>query len=328
MKKISLALFAFSLIFVVFGCKPDTTSEGTMASSSGKPGSVLVVVDSTKFNREVGLEIKKSLSQVYKGLPQPEALFELSDIHPPAFKNIFRKHRNILKVEVAPKYTESRLLIRKDVYARPQLVIHAQAPDDSEMVELFQKKGEVVAQKFVEAERERYIKSYRKISNNGAMMRIKEKFGINIVIPKGYSLDVDTTNFAWIESEGRHYLQGLLIYQFPYKGEQSLTRENLIEQRDQFTKKFVPGPSPASYMITEDQVEPFHKTKKINGNNVVWMRGLWEVENDFMGGPFVSASIVDRERQMVVTVDGYVYAPKFDKRNYVRELEAILHTLK
>jgi hypothetical protein len=28
----------------------------------------------------------------------------------------------------------------------------------------------------------------------------------------------------------------------------------------------------------------------------------------------------------VVTVDGFVYAPSLDKRNYVRELEAILQT--
>jgi hypothetical protein len=30
----------------------------------------------------------------------------------------------------------------------------------------------------------------------------------------------------------------------------------------------------------------------------------------------------------VVTVEGFAYAPQFPKREYIRELEAILHTLR
>ena len=328
MRTTNSILVFISFILIVFGCIPENEQEGTMPSSSGKTGSVLVVVDSAKFNREIGLSIKKTLSSVYKGLPQPEPMFELSNIHPTAFKKIFQKHRNILKIEVGQKYNESRFLIRKDVYARPQLMIYAQAPDDSAMVRLFRQKGEEILQKFVEAEKKRYIKTFKKIKNSGVMMHVKEKFGIDLVIPKGYSLDVDTTDFSWIESEGRHDLKGLLIYQFPYKGENSLTKDYLLKMRNKFTKKYVPGPSPGSYMKHEDQVIPFYETEKINGNNVIIMRGLWEVENDFMGGPFISATIVDKEKQKIITVDGYVYAPKFDKRNYVRKLEAILYTLK
>jgi hypothetical protein len=261
-------------------------------------------------------------------LPQPEPLFKITQIHPTAFKKIFKKHRNILQIDVGPKYSQSRILVRENVYAKPQLVIHAQAPDDSALVRLFEQKGAVVSDKFLVAERNRYIRTFKKISNDGAEMRLREKFGIDLVVPKGYSLDVDTTDFAWIANEGRHFSQGLLIYQFPYEGDHVLTRGYLIQKRNEFTKKYVPGPSPNSYMINEDQVKPFHETRNINGNEVVVMRGLWEVENDFMGGPYISASIVDEERQMVITVDGFVYAPKFDKRNYVRKLEAILYTLK
>ncbi len=46
-----------------------------------------------------------------------------------------------------------------------------------------------------------------------------------------------------------------------------------------------------------------------------------------MGGPFISLSTFDKERNRIVTVEGFVYAPKFDKRNYLRQVEAILYTL-
>ena len=45
-----------------------------------------------------------------------------------------------------------------------------------------------------------------------------------------------------------------------------------------------------------------------------------------MGAPFIGLSAVDKKRNKVITVEGYVYAPKFDKLNYIRQMEAILYT--
>ena len=57
------------------------------------------------------------------------------------------------------------------------------------------------------------------------------------------------------------------------------------------------------------------------------MRGLWKVQNDFMGGPFVSLTVLDPSKKRVVTVEGNVYAPKNNKRNYIRQLEAMIYSL-
>ena len=89
MRSTKFILFIASLILIGYGCKMEVADEGTMPSASGTPGSILIVVDSAKFNRKVGLSIKKNMSKVYKGLPQPEAMFELTDVHPTAFKKIF-----------------------------------------------------------------------------------------------------------------------------------------------------------------------------------------------------------------------------------------------
>ena len=47
-----------------------------------------------------------------------------------------------------------------------------------------------------------------------------------------------------------------------------------------------------------------------------------------MGGPFVSHIRLDEENQRVVVVEGFVYAPETNKRNYIRRLEAALFTLR
>jgi len=52
------------------------------------------------------------------------------------------------------------------------------------------------------------------------------------------------------------------------------------------------------------------------------------MENDFMGGPFFSMTMYDEPNQRIVTVEGYAYAPYFDKREYIREVEAVVKSLK
>ena len=65
----------------------------------------------------------------------------------------------------------------------------------------------------------------------------------------------------------------------------------------------------------------------VDGAYVREMRGLWTVEGDFMGGPFVSWTFIDEPRNRLATVFGFVYAPKVDKRNHIRRVESILHTV-
>jgi hypothetical protein len=69
-------------------------------------------------------------------------------------------------------------------------------------------------------------------------------------------------------------------------------------------------------------------TFKMNGNYAAELRGQWKLENDFMGGPFVNLSILDVLQNRVVTLDGFVYAPSKDKRNFLRQVEAMLHSIK
>ena len=56
------------------------------------------------------------------------------------------------------------------------------------------------------------------------------------------------------------------------------------------------------------------------------MRGYWEVYGDYMGGPFVSHSFYSRDGKSIITLDSFVYAPKYDKRHYLRQVEALLYS--
>ncbi len=58
------------------------------------------------------------------------------------------------------------------------------------------------------------------------------------------------------------------------------------------------------------------------------MRGLWKMQGDMMGGPFVSHIRLDEANNRVVVAEAFVYAPETSKRNYIRRMEASLFTLR
>jgi hypothetical protein len=53
---------------------------------------------------------------------------------------------------------------------------------------------------------------------------------------------------------------------------------------------------------------------------------MWEVQNDFMGGPFVSHSFYSADGSEILVAEAWVYAPQFDKRQYLRQVESILYS--
>jgi hypothetical protein len=91
-------------------------------------------------------------------------------------------------------------------------------------------------------------------------------------------------------------------------------------------KEKVHGARDSSWMTTTKLIMPELEIKKFKGLQYGELRGLWELVNDYMGGPFVSRSYIDPNRQRIVTVEGYIYAPRFDKRDYVRRVMGIINT--
>ena len=69
------------------------------------------------------------------------------------------------------------------------------------------------------------------------------------------------------------------------------------------------------------------KEINVKGEYAFEARGLWEMENDMMGGPFVSHARVDRPNGRVVVVEAFIYAPEKKKRDLMRQMEAALYTL-
>jgi len=81
-------------------------------------------------------------------------------------------------------------------------------------------------------------------------------------------------------------------------------------------------------MKTTRQIVPTYEELSFDGMFSSQIKGLWEMHDDYMGGPFFSMTVYDEARQRIVTVEGYAYAPYFGKREYIREVEAVIKTMR
>ena len=326
MKKIPFVFILFTIAILFSSCFSRT--ETLKPKVSGKAGEVILVISERNWSSESGSTLREILTADIDGLPQPEPLFSLVHVIPDQFAKIFNSHRNIIIISIGPENEKDKISVQQDIWSTPQIIINIKARNEEAYLELLKKNSKFLVDRINRAEQERILLNYRKFMEAGIVHSLKDNHHISLVIPKGYRLDVDSSNFVWLASETPLSSQGILIYFYPYTDENTFTPEYLVEKRDRFLKKYVPGPSANTWMATEDLLPPSFKEFELDGKYYSELRGLWKLQNGFMGGPFVSFSTVDELRNRVVTVEGFVYAPSEKKRELLRQVESILFTLK
>ncbi len=321
-------IISLILLTVLTACNTVGNKERVILTNiTGEPNEVLVVMNKTSWNSEAGKTLKNCLEDAYYGLPQYQAALKAIQIDQSGFTNMFQLYRNIIDVNISTKVKKNKIWFGNDVYARPQSYLKIDAINGIEFSKLINNNTDKILEFFKNAEIERLQKAYTNHFSVDIMKLLREKYQIKVDIPSNYRVSKDSTNFTWISYETPDMSQGIFVYSYPYQDTAQFNQVNLIKQRDKFLKKFVDGPTKGSYMQTEHEY-PVRRTAKFTSNNLyfVFLQGLWRVEGDFMGGPFVSYSFPDKENERIICLDAYVYCPKKDKRDFIMQMEAIIKT--
>jgi len=324
MKQIFSVTFIVLVIFSLFSCGDKAV---TQRKISGKAGELIVVVPKETWDGKVGEAMKKVLQQPQAGLPQSEPLFTVVDIPPAAFKDIFKTTRNIINVRISPTLDSSRVEFKEDVWAWPQAVVNINAKTADECIDLVDQNGDKILAFMLKAERDRLQMNYAKSVDKPIRNTLLTKFNLNLNIPVGFKIAVDKENFIWLRYDTPEITQSIAVYTFPYQSDSTFTADYLLNIRDSVMKNNVEGSLPGSYMTTERRATPSFGILKVKNNYSAEIRGLWKMEKDFMGGPFINLSVLDISNNRVIVLDGFVYAPRFDKRNYLRQVEAMVYSL-
>lgn len=311
------------LTVLLSGCKKNLG----FPTASGGAYEVLVVMDDKQWEAPCGRALFDVLDTDVPGLPQSERSFRISQTDPQHFSQAMTIFRNIIKVNIDPKqFSTTRMRFTRDKFAKQQIFLNINSPSEEDFKEFCQKNSAQIVEFLTKTEMNRLIAELRTQYSQLVQDKTKEMFDCKFNAPKELKSYKKGENFLWFSNNAASGLSNICIYSYPYEGPETFTKEYVLGKRDSVMKVNLPGEKPNMYMKTDTLLTQV-KAINVHDSYAMEARGLWYMENDFMGGPFVSHSRVDTINNRVIVVEGFVYAPEKLKRGLMRRMEGALYTL-
>ena len=325
MKKILSAIVIATLLTSCVG-----NDKIILRGSIGKINKVMVITKISDWTGDVGKEIRNSFGELMVGLPQPEPILSVSQVAPSGFSSMMKSSRNIL---IITEGTIESFSVKKNVYAQPQTVVYVQGKDDAGIINILQERKNEIRKIFLDADIKFTQDIFEKDKLDISKYKTIQNLGVSLTIPDKYNEVDDTGDFLWLRNHltsgiAKSGSNNILLYTIPLIDETQVA-DSIVSVRNMIGKKYIPGSKPETmYMITEEAYTPFTSDAEIDGKKAYETRGKWEVKNDFMAGPFVNYTIIDKKNKRLVIVEGFTYLPSVSKRAFLFELEAIAKSIK
>jgi len=238
--------------------------------------------------------------------------------------------RNIL---IIGKGEKEDFYIKKNVYAQPQIIIYVYGTDDASIIKIFNKHKKEIIDAYISSDILMTQNIFKRKKLDDSQFKTLQNLGVSFTAPENFKTVDDTGDFLWLR---QHLTSGIaktgsnniLVYSVPIEDETKIA-ENIIAVRNSIGKKYIPGTDPETmHMITEKAYRPYTSEVVLDSKKTFETRGKWEVKNDFMAGPFLNYSVVDKKNNRIIVFEGFTYAPSVNKRAFLFELEAIAKSMK
>ena len=330
MKRIIWMLLA---VVLLAACSGEGEKKKVLVSSKGLPSELLLVVDKEVWDSDLQDSINGIVKAQVPGLMQVEDLFRVTRIFSKGYAATHTTFHTKLFVKVDKTLDKPMMGTRRNEYAKPQLELVVAAPSLDVLREYLVLNSERIKEILVESQIERRVELLRKKYSKKVDDDLKEVLGMSVRAPENMRATKKGERFLW---GGTNLLEkdlNLVVYTYDWHGEDLMDVDRYVEKRDSVMKHNIPGSNEGQWMQTVRERENKRSLvecaeREINGRKVMEARGLWEMRNGALGGPFVSISRVDTVTGKVIVGEGFVYSPSTDKRDLVRQMEAVLRTLR
>lgn len=307
------AVIRLLLCLVVMLATACNDADTGLPKSAGRPSEVLLVGD-------VDSIVAKALTADIVALPQPEPMFNVktngkgsngSDAQV-ALNAVSRLERNIVMVNIDPTlFTRTAVRYERNVFAAPQIIVYVNTPSAQAL------KSDIgrchIDRLLLQNELTAHAERLKRHHEKGVEDDIKHMFGCSMTIPKGMRVNVRGQQFVWISDNNPTKMSNICLY----------TSEN----RDSVMRINLKGETDSMFMTTVGgSVVTTTGTSRDNMSTTL-RRGLWQMQGDAMGGPFMSRTIHMPHGKTIVA-EAFVFAPSEQKRDIMRRLEASVQTLR
>lgn len=318
----SFRLLTLALIFFGLGSCDGEESKISFVDSFGRINNLLIVADKSTWSKAAGDTIRDIFAAPVDGLPREEPLFNMTQIPLRSFTGFITKSRSVLRIS---RSDSAQISFQKNVFASPQTLVDIKAPTLNGIIKLLKENEDSLMNVFKATElREKQRLIQKSLLDDTA---IRENFGISMKIPSAYRYAKKTPDFFWLRRNIQSGDLDIIIYEQPLNAVQrdSSAIKNIIKIRDTVGSREILVDEGGAF-VTEAAYAPYLLDAKIDGKYAFQSKGMWEVKNKYMAGPFINYIIRDEENNRLLVIEGFVFAPSLNQREYMFELDAILRS--
>jgi hypothetical protein len=296
-----------------------------LRDSSGRFNDILIVASNQDWEGKVGDTIRRSLARSIDGIVRDEPLFTLNHVTPESFDGLLLKNRNYLLIK---KGKENKVIVDENKYANPQIGINVLGTSTQQLANTIWENADNIIKVFSKGEvaQKNYLIKRTPLNTS----RIREHMGISIDVPRTYRYAAkDDDDFFWLRRGIKEGTMDIMIYEVAYNSikRDSTTVSDIIKVRDSVGAIKITVDEGGVFQ-TERAYTPYLNESQIGGQFAFETKGIWEVKNKWMAGPFINYAVYNKERNNWLILEGYVSAPNTTQRNYLFEIEAILKSVR
>jgi hypothetical protein len=348
-----LFVFVFCTFFLPNCSEQQRSNLSSTPNAIGTPCQTLVVIEDELWNSAVGDSIQYCLGAAFQLLPAPEPMLDLTNIKFDDMRDIKFQWKNIIFIgdfenessttqfikeavgeEAIAKAKEDinyNYATQNDRWAKNQQVAFLFANGEKNLAKAISQRAEKIIDKIYESDKQ-MIKAttYSMGRAQGIITDLRTDLLIDLEVPGDYRIAFKNEDHFWLRKESRKADMNILVQKIPYTAGMTVDRESIIKFRNQFGKEYITSTAENTYMSTDlvSLKNPiYYKETAINGNYALEARGIWKMENGFMGGAFISYLVYHEASQSLIFMDGFVFAPEEPKRKYIQRLQVAMESL-
>ncbi|MDZ7773351.1 MAG: DUF4837 family protein [Balneolaceae bacterium] len=359
-----MKFYASGLITLIFaallmGCGGDYRQEAV-----GGFGEAVVVMDSTQWQGSATAEaVRQTYGQVIRTLPTYESAYDLRWENFNSQQELDNLKRNKNLIIAAPLEGEGntaewiRSLLGEEVkkrvrsgesfafpfenqWYRNQWAIVLTSTSDSALAARINDSRDALVERLTDKELRRWTEEiYDRgektdiedslMTNHGWMIRVQHDWYKNLDTTwteNGQTQHIVTMrrelpeNSRWFWAWWREDVSPAMV--------DSIDQTWINTRRDSLMRDWVRGTRPDSYVTTEYRRDVVTERLELNGNPAWETQGVWRMTGDAMGGPFRTMTVYDADSERLFILEFGQFAPKYNKRHFVRQFRAMLRTFR
>ncbi len=350
-------LIIISLCLITLGsCNDEVANQFTPKPSAlGRLNEVEIIADNDIWEGQTGDTIRYYFGSAYPIMPTPEPVFDLrhfsaNDLIQEPLRKELRTY--VVVADLQDDESATTKMIRKDLgeerfmnlksskdfsstigrdkWARNQILVYIMGNGEANVQKAIRQNFPSIAKKINEHDEEQLMAALYTVkrTNLGLISKVEDLYGINMAIPGDFKMAVEDQNqkHLWMRRDDQSgTILNIMMSSEKYEDQSQFDTENIKASLNELSKQYVTSSTQGSIMVINDEDLPVYDYGyEIDQQYTRELRGVWEMTDDFMAGPFVAYAINLKESNTILYVYAFIYGPGKAKRNLIQQLDHIV----